>query len=564
MSILPELSAEVISLISEHEQELINWFTQAVYEPLVAEGKNSLLVRVAQRFDLSALEKECQSYRLYTGKQGQEATYAVGQLVRLLLIKHLHTWSLRESVKQARSDILVRWFCGFGLRETTPALCTLQRFEQWVVVNRPRLFFDKTLDQIDEDFPDDQKASQIGDTFALRSTTADLSLTQLLRRSAIQWWDDYLVLLPGDEEVPSPLQTLYSQLLGGVDELPEYALDGEAREQRALACARSLLELLPALHSHVQSLSGLAPEQTVAFHTWRQRLEKIVADEFVCQSDDAGRPQVVRRANKEERGSYRILTPVDPDITLRVHDEQVDRGYNINVAATTDFVREIHAATGSTPDSVGVEKLIEVQKEQRGTVPPKLIYDQAAGTPKKIADVARVSDNRTHLVVRLVNYNRNRTRFGPLDFSLDEQGILTCPNGQTSNRAYRSNSADGWTYRFLADQCADCPLLQQCRGDAVKPGSYRQVFISRYQSQQRAAIAYMKTADFQADMKLRPHIERVIACLVRHNGARETQGYGLARADFQVKMAAMAYNLKHWLVCIRQQERAQRRRVASP
>ena len=73
-------------------------------------------------------------------------------------------------------------------------------------------------------------------------------------------------------------------------------------------------------------------------------------------------------------------------------------------------------------------------------------------------------------------------------------------------------------------------------------------------------------------MHLRPGVERVIACLVRYNGAREIQGYGLARADFQVKMAATAYNpstgsghrLKHWLVCLCQRERAQRVQVASP
>lgn len=196
--------------------------------------------------------------------------------------------------------------------------------------------------------------------------------------------------------------------------------------------------------------------------------------------------------------------------------------------------------------------------------PPKLIYDQAAGTPKKIADVARVSDNRTLLVVRLVDYNRTRTRFGPLDFHLDAQGLLTCPNGQTSRRAYRSNSADGWNYRFLPAQCQGCPLMQQCRGDAVKPSSYRQVFISSYHYQQRAAFAYMKTPEFEADMQFRPHVERIIACLVRYNGARYTQGYGLARADFQVKMAATAYNLKHWLVLLLQRERAQRVQAASP
>ena len=37
-----------------------------------------------------------------------------------------------------------------------------------------------------------------------------------------------------------------------------------------------------------------------------------------------------------------------------------------------------------------------------------------------------------------------------------------------------------------------------------------------------------------------------IACLVRYNGARHASGYGLLHADFQVRMAALAFNLKRW------------------
>jgi len=564
MNILPEISAEVTKLLNEHEEEIRAWCSQQVYGALVAESGDSLLVRVGERIEWAALEMECQAYRHYAGKRGQEESYSVGQLLRLLLVRYLLTCSLRESVGLVRRDMLVRWFCGFDLWEATPAFATLQRFERWIVANKPRLLFDKALDRIDEDFPLDARCAQIGDTFALRTTSADLSLTQLLRRTASQWWAEYLRLLPAGEEAPAQIENLYEELQGSAEETPEFRLNGEERESRALACAQFLAQLLPTVQSHLQSLSGLTPEQSAHFDTWGQRLHKILTDEFVSQSGEKGQPAALRRASQEERGSYRLLTPVDPDITLRVHDDQVDRGYNISLAATPDFVREIAAATGSTPDSAGVEKLVEQQKVQRGVVPPKLIYDKAAGTPKKIADVAKASDGKTLLVVRLVDYNRNRVRYGPLDFSLGQDGVLTCPNGETSSRAYRSNSADGWNYRFLADQCAGCPLVDKCRGDAVKAGSYRQVFISSYQSQQRTAIAYMKTDAFQTDMQLRPHIERIIACLVRYNGARYTQGYGLARADFQVKMAATAYNLKHWLVLTLEREQAQQVQAASP
>jgi hypothetical protein len=69
MHILPEISTEVTKLFSEHEQEARGWFSQQVYGLLVAGAKESLLVRVGQGLEWTALEKECQGYRLYTGKQ---------------------------------------------------------------------------------------------------------------------------------------------------------------------------------------------------------------------------------------------------------------------------------------------------------------------------------------------------------------------------------------------------------------------------------------------------------------------------------------------------------------
>jgi hypothetical protein len=43
---------------------------------------------------------------------------------------------------------------------------------------------------------------------------------------------------------------------------------------------------------------------------------------------------------------------------------------------------------------------------------------------------------------------------------------------------------------------------------------------------------------------------RRVSFLVLHNGARRARFRGLAKVDFQVKMAATAYNLKRWLVLL--------------
>ncbi|MFZ1464076.1 MAG: hypothetical protein WAV60_08480, partial [Anaerolineae bacterium] len=86
----------------------------------------------------------------------------------------------------------------------------------------------------------------------------------------------------------------------------------------------------------------------------------------------------------------------------RVHVEKTDFGYNVNLAATDTFIREIRADTGSQPDPVAIPDLLTAQQEYHDFMPVKLIYDKAAGTGKHHADVDKASDGQTQLVAPLM------------------------------------------------------------------------------------------------------------------------------------------------------------------
>jgi hypothetical protein len=104
---------------------------------------------------------------------------------------------------------------------------------------------------------------------------------------------------------------------------------------------------------------------------------------------------------------------------------------------------------------------------------------------------------------------------------------LTCPGGEMTTTRYRSGSGEGWTYRIPATACAACPLQEQCLKTAQPPQRHRQWFIRDYRAPLLAALAYTETDDFKADMTLRPQVERVIAGLDLHNGARRARFRGL-------------------------------------
>jgi hypothetical protein len=563
---LPELVRLALEL---HADELWAWVNaQLAGQVETAAGADDLLVRIGKRFDWAGIERACQDFRRHVaGGRGQDARHTVGQLSRGLLVRYLYGWSYAQVVEQLGRDGMVRQFIGYRAGAHGFSVKTLWTFEQWVKEHHPRLLFSELLNQIDEDFPAERKAPQVGDTFALLSRAHPQTRTELLRGASQR----LLAGLTAIAAAPLAERFAMSQppfdpvaLFGPAQEKPEAWLEKAGRDALEEATALAAQGLVGLVTPLLFSLPRQREPEWLACEHRLKVLGKILHDEFVCHFDEQGQCIQAKLRDKHVHGAFRLGSILDEEATFRNHGDKSQLGYNISVAATVNFVREIAAATGATPDSAGVAPLIAAQAEHLGRVPPKLIYDRAAGFPKVFAEVAQASHGQTQLVARLVDHSKRCTRFGPLDFSLAEDSILTCPNGQQTSRAYRSQSGDGWNYRFMPDQCAGCPLIAQCRGDAVKPNHYRQVFVSHYRYQQRQALAYIATDAFKLDMKLRPHVERMIAALVRYNGARHARGLGLKNADFQVRMAATAFNLKRWLALTLEQEQEAKRRAKPP
>lgn len=596
----------VISQESQIEPA-VDWerTNSVIYTRLLEQCPDDLLVCVRQRFDIGELAAACADYRQFAGQRGQEERYAVITLCWALLLKYLRGWSYRRTCMEIRTNFLCRWFVGYGIEEPTLCYVTLQRFAAWVTINHAHLLFIAILTQIDEDFP--ANPVQAGDTFALLANVAPQSRTAMLRDAGRR------LLNQVQQATPMAYAQIQAEfdldaLFGAHDAAPEYRLSKAERDRLELATALAAAQLLHRAALALPPLSGPLTVERAALERWRTILAKLVDDEFMVTADAQGVPCSARICTKSERGSFVLGSTMDPDATFRKHGKRCDLGYNVQVAADGRFVRAIFATTGAASDSSGVATLVEQQATELGTMPTRLVYDRAAGLPKIFADVARASGGQTQLVARLIDHNKGQPGFGPLDFTLNEDGSLTCPNGQTTSTCYRNQAADGWNYRFAAKLCLGCPLRELCRNEAPqdstqdstqdsegastqvdpptkmqaetqvetgaktkkkrrkgpKPTSYRQVFISHYRAQQRTAILYTKSPAFVEDMKFRASIERIIAALVRYNDARHAHGRGLANADFQMQMAATAYNLKKWHKLTLDAERATRYRPGEP
>jgi IS5 family transposase len=541
MSTIPEA---VLAIVHAHLNALLLWFSDYVYTELLQRAQDNVLVKARVHLDFMALEKACASFHHHTGP-GAPPMHTVPRLVRALLVKYLFDWSLRQLEFQIRFNLIVKWFVGYPIFAAGPDHTTLERFEVWVDEHQHRIFFDDILRQIDAYFPEERDQPQIGDTFAMQANATPESLVRLIRHTCQRMLGNLASLDPVHHAAVVG-QLDMNALFGTPDEPSEYRLDQanrQARLQATVLVARQCVQFVQA------QLVSLPTDDRQVMTTWLDHLDKILTDEVCIEHDAAAQVVHVAELPKGQKGSYRIASATDPDATYRVHGEdKIDFGYNVSIAATPRFIREIQADTGAQPDAVAVPGLLSAQVVHHDLTPPKLIYDAAAGSGKTRYQVAQVTDGQTQLVAPLIPYDERADRFSPGDFILSADGTtLACPIGQTSSTAYRSGSGDGRNFRFSANQCAGCPLWEQCRDPQAHPEGMRQVFISDYRPLLDAARTYNQTDDFKTDMKLRPIIEQIIAGLTRYNGARRARSRGNDKADFQVKMNAMAFNIKRWM-----------------
>ena len=553
---MPIIPSFVLGYVIAYVRPLLTWFSDQVYLVLLPQAREQLLYRLHTHLDFTPLERACASYH-HTDGPGALPTHPVPRLVRALLVGYLFNWSLRQLEFQIRFNLLVKWFVDYPVFEAGPDHTTLERFELWVCAHQHRTYFDELLRQIDTAFPDERCQAQIGDTFALHADAAPESRVRLLRHTCQRLLHALQKALP-ELEPAIRTQLANAALFGTLDEKDEYYLNATDRLARLQTTVLAVRTCAAWVRDQLAALPTPPTAARDSIETWLAHVNKILGDEVTITEspDPAGRPVVQPKA--AEKGAYRIGSATDPEATYRQHGnvETSALGYNVQVLVTEHFIREVQADPGAQPDPVSLPEVLHAEQDHHGVVPPKLLYD-AAASPGKIRHlVAEATQGQTQLVARLAQPYQHAGLFTPDRFQLSPDDLtLTCPQQQTSVLAYASSSGDGRMFRFLALQCQDCPLWTQCRRDAPNTNRMRQVFISDYRPEVEAARRYNQTPEFKAEMKHRPLVERIIAALVRYNGARRARRRGQEKCDFQAKMNAVAFNAKKWMRLLRKPAR---------
>lgn len=550
------LPSKVRRLINYHLPVLLSWFSAYLMDLVVKQQADHHLVKFNQTFDFSRLVELYADYRPKSTR-GSGIDHTTEQLARAVYIKYHYVYSYRQTEESIKNNLLVRWFVGYGLHQNTPDHSTIHNFESWIREHHPDSFHLELMHQIDARLPEDQKTAQIGDTFATNAHAQVKFLPDLLRDTCQKILHHVLL---HDEP-------LHKQLCAKVDKEALFGQEGEKLtpflsekqfKERAEVVGLASFAFLSLLRTNWHWLAHFRQVDRQQLLEILAILEKILADDFEIERI-GGQVAALHLRAHEKKGTYRVRSITDPDATFRVHNDKINFGYNVNVLGTTNFIREIHVATGSTPDALPIPVILQNHHHHYGFYPDKIIYDRAAGTGKYVHQVTQVSNGQTQLSVKLIDYDQRTERFKPTDFDLSADGLsLTCPQGVTTTRKYRHGKGDGYTYRFIAPMCQECPVktLIRCRGKPDIPTTPRNTFISDYSAPRQKALAYSKTPAFKEDMTLRNQVERLIAGLVLHSGARNARVRRIGKVQFQLTMNAMAYNAKRFINILAQQKTA--------
>lgn len=542
----PTLPAYLVRIIMPVLDLLCQWFSAHLYEKLIKNQPDHALVRLNELANFAPIAAKCAGFHAEEGP-GKPKEHTISQLCRALYIKSHYSYSYRKAEEAIRNNLIVRWFVGYPLFGTTLDHTTLQRFENWVREHHQDLFLVEINRQILSSLPEERAKPVIGDTFAVNADAATKLLPELLR-------DSCRIIL---ERIKLIDPQVYAQMIVGLDfdrllgpekEKPIVFLEEKERNELAIDTAREAFAFRKVLAQYKEQFAKFGPDTVNWLNEKIRLLDKIFSDEFAMTVDESGNLVKIKLLGDKQKGEYRIASAVDPEATYRVHGDKINFGYNPNVVASENFIWEIKNKTGAAPDPVGLPDIMVDFCEHYGFFPDKLIYDRAAGSGKIIASIKEVTDGGTRLVVKLIDNSKNSDRFSPQDFTLDEsEEILTCPDGRTTTRKYLHGTKSGYTFRFTARMCAGCLLWTACRGEKGSLTGHRNVFISFYHADRKEALEYSKTPEFKKDYKLRGQIERVIAGLVLHNGARNARYRGTKKVEYQLQMAACAYNVKRWL-----------------
>jgi IS5 family transposase len=480
-------------------------FGPDIYTKLIPE--THILYKVNKCVDFSFVNEACRN--LYSQNQGRPVKNFPETMFRSAIVQYLMDYSDREMEQAARYHIVIKWFLGIPVEDTSYDHSALGDFRYRLGEEMWKKLFFMILKQIED--AGFAKGNQYVDATHVISNIAIPGTIGLIRQGI-------RALM---EEIEKVDPRLYEEMGGkkAADKKEKvHTLKPEEKKKK-------LVEVV----EEARTLRGKAEE--LESPSIKQKIEQL--NQILNENTEEKIGEIQK---KEDHVKNKLVSLVDKDARHGAKsDKKTFTGYKANVMKSEDgFVTNIETTPGNTYDGDVLLPLVD-EMTSNGYKPEKVVGDTHYGSAENRFQMLQ---RKITLVAPLKEEFNPAGLFSQQKFNLDETGI-SCPAG---NRTMISNFSekDGTkTFYFKKEICGQCVLKNKCTKQ-----ERRTVTIGKHHELIVEAKEYNKTQNFKDDMKERSHIEPKHSEMKLLHGLVRARYWGLPKVNIQSIITSIAVNVK--------------------
>jgi len=478
-----------------------------IYDKLIPE--DHILYKINQQIDFSFVNEACKD--LYSQYQGRPVKYLPEIMFRSAIVQYMNDYSDREMEEAARYNLIVKWFIGIPVEDSSYDHSALGDFRDRLGEKRWKKLFFLILKQIEE--AGFAKGTQHVDATHVIANIAIPGTIGLIRQGikAIM------------EEIEKVEPKLYEELGGKktADKKEKlHTLKTEEKKKKLV----EVVEEARTIRSKAEKL------ESPSVNLKLEQLNQILNENIEEKNGEVQK--------KKEHVEDKLVSLVDKDARHGAKsDTKTFTGYKSNTMKSEDgFVTNIIGTGGNTYDGNILVPLVD-EKIENSSKPPKIAGDTHYGS----------AENRFQMSTRGITIVAPfKEDFNPAGlisqekFVLDKTGV-TCPAGNRTMISNHNEKEGTTTFYFKKEICQQCALKDQCTKQ-----ERRTITIGKHHELIKEAKEYNKTQDFKDDMRERAHIEPKHAEMKRFHGMARAKYWGLPKVNIQFIITAITVNVKRF------------------
>jgi transposase len=246
------------------------------------------------------------------------------------------------------------------------------------------------------------------------------------------------------------------------------------------------------------------------------------------------------------------LSTTEPDARRAKHGDWFD-GFLLDILLDPDseIITQIYVLPGNGEEAADAVNLIRREEAAHGNDVAALSIDGVGFNGSVLRELEDPEDLNVDTYVP-PGKEPETGLFTPKDFEENaEQGVVTCPAGETSKCRQRDNQKHSTLYRFDAEVCQACSSRERCWKGTPEKTYGRTVRKTDYKVEYQRARDKATTAEYAAVRREHLKVERKLGEVVNRHGGRHARYRGRWKVLTQELMACTATNVKRLvrLIC---------------